>query len=342
MRSWLSILCRILVVGLTGIIDLPAQADAIAPDMQAVVVSGARLRVETVRRPAPHAGEVLVRVRFAAVNPADWKRANGSPEDPRIGRPPAGRPAIPGLDASGVVVAVGPGVTALRVGQPVLLWSPTGGTYAQYVTVPAVDAAPMPPALDFARAAGIGHAALAAWNLLIDVAKIRPGQDVLILAGAGGVGSAAVQIAHLHGAHVAVTASSADADYLRSLGADTVIDYHAQHFEELLRNVDVVLNAVDSDNAYRGLSVVRRGGILTSLTGLPEPAQCAARGVRCAGRAPFATPVAEILLELARSAANGGFQVHIDRTFELDQVMQAWSYSQGGHSRGKVTIHVSD
>jgi NADPH:quinone reductase-like Zn-dependent oxidoreductase len=338
LRSCLSILCWILFTGGTGLVGLPANAAG----MQAVVISGARLRVETVPRPVPRAGEVLVRIRFAAVNPADWKRANGSPEDPQIGRPPAGRPAIPGLDASGVVVESGPGGTALHVGQPVLLWSRTGGTYAQYVTVPVTNAAPMPPGLDFAQAAGIGHAGLAAWNLLIDVAKIRPEQNVVVLAGAGGVGSAAVQIAHLHRARVTVTASAANADYLRTLGADTVIDYHSQHFEELLRNVDVVLNAVDSDNAYRGLSVLRRGGILASLSGLPAPAQCAARGVRCSGRQPGGTPVADVLRQLARSAAGGDYQVHIDRTFELDQVLQAWSYSQAGHTRGKVAIHVSD
>ncbi len=338
MRSCLSIVCCILLTGLMALVGLPAGA----ADMQAVVISGARLRVETVPRPIPRAGEVLVRVRFAAVNPADWKRANGSPEDPQIGRPHAGRPAIPGLDASGVVVEAGPGATALRIGQPVLLWSRTGGTYAQYVTVPVADAAPMPPGLDFARAAGIGHAALAAWNLLIDVAKIRPGQNVLILAGAGGVGSAAVQIAHLQRARVIATASAANADYLRALGADTVIDYHAQHFEELLRNVDVVLNAVDSDNAYRGLSVIRRGGILTSLNGLPAPSQCADRGVRCSGRQPAGTPVADVLRQLAQKAAAGDYQVRIDRTFELDQVLQAWAYSQAGHTRGKVTLHVSD
>jgi NADPH:quinone reductase-like Zn-dependent oxidoreductase len=313
-----------------------------AADMQAAVVSGARIRVQNVPRPAPRKGEVQVRIRFAAVNPADWKRASGSPEDPLIGRPLPGRAAVPGLDASGVITAVGAQVTGLRVGQAVLLWSRSGGTYAQYVAVPATDVAVMPAGLDFAQAACLPHAGLAAWNLLIDIAGVRAGQSVLVLGGAGGVGSAAVQIAHLRLARVAATASAVHATYLQELGAETVIDYHSQHFEEQLRDVDVVLNAVDADNAYRGLSVLRRGGVLTSLNGLPPAAQCAAHGVRCAGRQVGGTPTAVVLRQLAQWTAAGAFKVNIDRTFELDQVLQAWSYSQAGHARGKVALHISD
>ena len=329
-----------LAIWLTGLIA-PA-GGTLAADMQAVVLHGARLRVETVERPTPAAGEVLVQVRFAAVNPADWKRASGTPEDPQVGQPRPGHPNIPGLDAAGVVVALGSQVKTFRVGQPVLLWSRTGGTYAQYLAVPTADVAAMPAGLDFAQAAGLPHAGLAAWNLLNDVARIHSGQTVLILGGAGGVGSAAVQIAHLRRARVIATASASDADYLHAIGADRVIDYQTQHFEEQLRDVDVVLNAVDADNAYRGLSAVRRGGFLLSLAGLPTPEQCAARGAICSGRQPNATPAALVLRQLAQSAARGEFRVHIDRTYELDQVLQAWSYSQAGHTRGKVVIHVSD
>jgi NADPH:quinone reductase-like Zn-dependent oxidoreductase len=325
---------------LTGLFS--TRDNAMAAQMQAAVVQGARVRVETVERPTPKAGEVLVRVHFAAVNPADWKRANGAPEDAAIGRPRAGRPNVPGLDAAGVIAAVGPQVTGWRIGQPVLLWSRHGGTYAQYVAVSTTDMAAMPAGLDFAQAAGIAHAGLAAWNLLIDVARIRAGQTILVLGGAGGVGSSAVQIAHLHQARVVTTASAGSADYLHSIGADTVIDYRTQHFDEQLRDVDVVLNAVDADNAYRGLAVIRRGGVLTSLAGLPAPAQCAARGATCSARRPDGTATAIVLRQLAQWAARGEFRVHIDRNFELDQVLQAWSYSQAGHVHGKVVIHVGD
>jgi NADPH:quinone reductase-like Zn-dependent oxidoreductase len=328
---------RIVLMGLLGLV--PALTAA-APRMQAAVIQGARIRVESVPRPAPAAEEVLVKVNFAGVNPADWKRASGRPEDPGIGQPRANAPAIPGLDASGVIVAAGPAVRRWKVGDAVLLWSPHSGTYAQYVAVPATDVALKPARLPYAEAAGVAHAGLAAWNLLIDVARIRAGQTVLVLGGAGGVGSAAVQIAHLRGARVIATASARNQDYLHELGADTVIDYGTQHFEEQLRGVDIVLNTVDADNAFRGLSVLRRGGTLVSLAGLPSTAQCAAHGVICSGRTVPGTSVTAVLQQLTRWAQDGRFRLHIDQTFELGEVLQAWTYSQAGHTRGKTVIRI--
>jgi NADPH:quinone reductase-like Zn-dependent oxidoreductase len=320
----------------------PVAAATAPAAMQAAVVHGGRILIVTVPRPTPRAGEILVRVHDASVNPADWKRANGKPEDPDVGRPPPASAAIPGLDAAGFVAEVGAGVTRFRRGQAVLLWSRRGGTYAQYVVVPAGDAAAMPAGLSFAQAAGIPHAGLAAWNLLVDVAHVHAGQSVLVLGGAGGVGSAAVQIARQRQARVIATASARNSSYLRALGAATVIDYQRQHFEEQLRDVDVVVNTVDADNAYRGLSVIRRGGVLASLTGLPDPVQCAARSAICSGRRPGGTPVSQVLEQLARWDAHGDFTINVDRTFDLRETLQAWSYSQAGHTRGKVIIHVAD
>jgi NADPH:quinone reductase-like Zn-dependent oxidoreductase len=308
--------------------------------MQAAVVSGARINIQTVPRPVPAAGEILVRMQFASVNPADWKRASGRPEDSSIGQPRDGQPAIPGLDGEGTIVALGRGVTGFKVGEAVLLWSRHGGTYAQYVAVAANDVARVPSGLSPAQAAAIPHAALAAWSLLMDVARIQAGQNVLVLGGAGGVGSAAVQIAKLQGAHVTATAAARNADYLRQLGAETVIDYDRAHFEEQLRNVDVVVNAVDTDNAYRGLAVVRRGGYLVSVAGLPTAAQCAARAVVCVARDSTMTQTRKGLEQLAQWAVTGRFAVNIDRTFELQDVLQAWAYSQAGHTRGKTVIRI--
>jgi NADPH:quinone reductase-like Zn-dependent oxidoreductase len=319
---------------------LPAWSSAGEARMRAAVVEGGRIRVESVARPAPRRDEVLVKIHFAGVNPADWKRASGHPEDARIGQVRPGDPAIPGLDASGVIVAVGRDVTTYKSGEEVLLWSPHSGTYAQYVAVPAVDVVVKPPALSYAAAGGMAHAGLAAWNLLVDVAQVHAGQTVLVLGGAGGVGSAAVQIAHLRGAHVIATASARNQDYLHRLGADTTIDYGSQHFEEQVRNIDVVVNLVDADNAFRGLSVVRRGGMLLSLAGLPSPAQCATHGVICSGRSHPGTAVTVVLRHLAHWAQNGQYQVNVDQIFDLDQVLQAWADSQAGHVRGKVVIRI--
>ena len=331
---------RAVIVGFVGTVI--ACGNAVAPTMQASVVTGSRIRVQTVPRPMVRAGEVLVKLRYAAVNPADWKRASGAPEDPQIGKPRDERVPIPGLDGSGVIVELGAGVTGFKVGDAVLLWSRHAGTYAQYVAVSSEDVALKPPAVSFAQAAAIPHAALAAWNLLVEVAKVRAGQTVLVLGGAGGVGSAAVQIARLQGARVVATASGRNADYLRKIGADTVIDYTMAHFEEQVRGVDVALNAVDADNAYRGLAVVKRGGYLVSVAGLPAASQCASRGIICAARTAAPAAAGATLERLAAWTQTGRFTVNIDRSFEITEVLQAWRYSQAGHTRGKIAIRIAE
>jgi NADPH:quinone reductase-like Zn-dependent oxidoreductase len=311
-----------------------------AASMQAAVVSAGRILIQQVPRPVPDEGEVLVRVQYASVNPADWKRASGRPEDPNIGNPKHGQLAIPGLDAAGTIEALGQAVTGFKVGQAVLLWSRHGGTCAQYVAVSVKDVVPRPNGLSPQQAAALPHAGLAAWAMLMDSAKVHRGENVLVLGGAGGVGSAAVQIARIAGAHVTATASARNADYLHQIGAESVIDYNTQHFEESVRNMDIVVNAVDTDNAYRGLAVAKRGGYLVSVAGLPEPVQCAGRGVICRTRDPAVTSTRQALGQLAEWARAGRFSVTIDRTFELKDVLQAWAYSQAGHTRGKAVIRI--
>jgi NADPH:quinone reductase-like Zn-dependent oxidoreductase len=332
---------RFLLVAGLGALAV-AGAAAQAQDMQACVVSGGRIHLLTVARPIAGAGQIVVKLKFAGINPADWKRASGKPEDPDIGIPVDASPLIPGLDGAGVVESIGAGVRRFRIGDPVLLWSRHGGTYAQYVAVRVDDVVRKPPSVSFPQAAGIPHAGLAAWNLIHDVAKVRAGQTVLVLGGAGGVGSAVVQIANNAGAHVIATASAGNADYLKQLGAETVIDYHRQHFEEQVRNVDVAVNLVDADNAYRALAVVKRGGYLLSLSGLPAASQCASRGVVCSQRTAPTAPDRVALAQILQWTQSGRFAVNIDRTFELKDVQQAWTYSQAGHTRGKAVVHIAE
>jgi NADPH:quinone reductase-like Zn-dependent oxidoreductase len=314
--------------------------------MRAAVVSAGTIRVREFARPIAGPGQVLVRLHYAGVNPADWKAAGGSAEDPTAPAAPAiansAATPIPGVDGSGVIAAVGRGVVDYKIGDPVIVWSQARGTYAQYVAVPADSIARKPDSLSFAEAAGVAHASLAAWNMLIDQARVRVGQSVLVIGGAGGVGSAAVQIANIKGAHVIATASARNAEYLKSLGADTVLDYSTQHFEDQLRNIDIAINTVDVDNAYRALAVVRRGGYLLSSGGLPAAGQCAARAVTCSGRTRNGTPVHLALKQIADWAQAGQFKVNIDRTFQLTDVLQAWQYSQAGHTRGKAVIRIGD
>ena len=314
-----------------------AKVEADEATMRAAVVGAGNIRVREIARPVAAAGQVLVRMRYASVNPADWKSAGGKPEDP------AARAAqVPGVDGSGVIAGIGAGVAGYKIGDPVIVWSPAGGTYAQYVAVPSGNLAHKPDGLSFAEAAGVAHAGLAAWNMLIDQARVRSGASVLVLGGAGGVGSAAVQIAKIKGARVSATASARNAEYLKSLGADTVFDYTTQHFEDQLRNIDIAINTVDLDNAYRALAVLRRGGYLLSPVGLPDAAQCAARIVTCSGRSLGGTPVHLALEQIADWARAGRFKVNVDRSFALNEVLQAWQYSQAGHTRGKSVIRIDD
>jgi NADPH:quinone reductase-like Zn-dependent oxidoreductase len=329
-----------------------AGADAGDTTMRAALVSAGKIQIRDVTRPVAGPGQVLVRIRYAGVNPGDWKAAGGSSDQPAMpgisstgagaGPAAAGVSAIPGIDAAGVIAAVGHGVTGYRIGDAVIVWSQARGTYAQYVAVPADTITLKPERLSFAEAAGVAHASLAAWNLLIDQAKLRSGQTVLVLGGGGGVGSAAVQIATNRGAQVIATASARNADYLKTLGASKVIDYSAQHFEDQLRNIDIALDTVDIDNAYRALAVVRRGGHLVSTVGLPLPAQCAAREVICSGRTLAGTPIRLALKQIAEWSQAGIFRVNIDQTFELTEVLKAWQFSQAGHTRGKSVIRITD
>jgi NADPH:quinone reductase-like Zn-dependent oxidoreductase len=351
MRIHLLSVIVLLAASAAGVV-CAGEASAAAVTMRAAVVSAGRIQVRDVARPLAGPGQVLVKIRYAGVNPTDWKTAGGSSDDPTAANRPtagaasgiadAGASPIPGVDGSGVIAAVGSGVAGYKIGDAVIVWSQARGTYAQYVAVPADTITLKPDSLSFAEAAGVAHAGLAAWNLLIDLAKVRSGQTVLVLGGAGGVGSAAVQIARNKGAHVIATASARNAHYLKALGADTVIDYSAQHFEDQLRNVDIAVNTVDLDTAYRALAVVRRGGYLVSTVGLPAAAQCAARGVICSSRSLTGTPFHLTLKQIADWSRAGIFKVNLDQSFELTEVLKSWQFSQAGHTRGKSVIRISD
>jgi NADPH:quinone reductase-like Zn-dependent oxidoreductase len=308
-----------------------ASADA---SMLAAVTGAGSVHVLSVARPVPKAGQVLVQLHFAGVNPDDWRQPQGA------GAAGAATVPIPGSEGSGVIVALGVGVRDYRVGDAVILWSHARGAYAQYLAVPVQTVFPKPASMSFEQAASLAQAGIAAWNMLIDIAHVRAGQTVLILGDAGGVGSAALQIAKNKGAHVIATAPASGAGYLSSLGADQVIDYTAQHFEDQVRNADIVLNTLDADNAYRGLAVLKAGGFLVSLDGLPTLQQCAARTVTCANRTAD-TPERAVLEQLAGWSSAGRYRIDIGKVFRLSEIIKAWGYSQGD-AHGKSVIRTSE
>ncbi|GAC1448182.1 MAG: NADP-dependent oxidoreductase [Desulfuromonadaceae bacterium] len=291
---------------------------------------------EEVPIPQPEKGEVLVRVEAASVNPVDWKVREGHLSEML----PHTLPLIMGWDVSGVVEATGLGVTRFRAGdevfsRPDLL---RDGTYAEYVVIRETEVAFKPKSVDHIHAAAIPLAGLTAWKSLIEVAGVAPGQRVLIHGAAGGVGSYAVQLAKWRGAHVIATASSHNHDYLRGLGADEVIDYRSVRFEGVTMEVDVVFDTIGGETQERSWQVLKKGGILVSITSPPPAEKAAAHGVRQAF--VFIQPDAAVLAKLAMLVDTGKLRTYVEMVLPLAEARRAQELSQRGHVRGKIVLKV--
>ena len=295
------------------------------------------LRYEDAPRPTPGPGEVLIQVRAAGVNPVDWKIREGYLKQ----RVKHSLPLILGWDLSGVVEATGPGVTRLKAGDEVYSRPDLArnGSYAQYIVVKEPEVALKPKSIDHIRAAAIPLAALTAWQALFDATRLNAGQSVLIHAAAGGVGSFAVQLAKGRGVHVIGTASKRNHRFLHELGADETIDYERTRFEEVVRDVDLVLDAVGGDIQKRSWKVLKKGGMLVSIVGPPSADEAAAHGVRQAF--VFVQPNAAQLAELATLVDSGKLRPVVETVLPLSKARQAHELSQGGHTRGKLVLDVA-
>ncbi|MEU9036462.1 NADP-dependent oxidoreductase [Streptomyces sp. NPDC048352] len=295
------------------------------------------LEVVEVERPEPGPAEVLVRVHAAGVNPTDsWHRATGGL---------AGKPIRLGWDVSGVVEAVGIGVTTLAPGDEVFgmpRHPVPAGAYAEYVTSPARHLVRKPAALSHVQAAALPLAALTAWQGLVDTAGLRPGQRVLVHAAAGGVGHLAVQIAKARGAYVIGTARAANHAFLRGLGADEVVDYTAVDFETAVEPVDVVLDAIGGEYGARSLRALRPGGIVVSLAS-PAEARLAVEAGPLGLRAAFMAVEADHagMREIAALAEAGLLRPEIDTVLPLELAGKAHELSDGGRTRGKIVLSVT-
>jgi NADPH:quinone reductase-like Zn-dependent oxidoreductase len=295
------------------------------------------LRVEQVPRPQAGPDEVLIQVQAAGVNPLDWKVRAGHVR----GWLQHQLPLIPGWDVSGVVEAVGPGVTAFKPGDAVfgMLDFNLNGAYAQYVAANLRHLAPKPASLDYVQAAAVPLAALTAWQSLFEVAELLPGHTVLIHAAAGGVGHFAVQFAKGAGARVIGTASAANADFVRQLGADVVIDYRATRFETAVSGVDVVLDLIAGDTQERSWQVLKPGGILVSTLGIASPDAPRQQGGRGAG--VMVHPDPGHLSHIAALIDAGGVKPAVTTILPLAAAARAHEMSQAGHVRGKIVLQVS-
>lgn len=288
-------------------------------------------------RPVPGPGEVLIRVRAAGLNPTDWKHRAYKVF---LGEPPL----VLGWDVSGVVEAVGVGVTLHKPGDEVfgMLPYPHGvGSHAEYVTGPARAFVPKPSNVDHVQAGAIPLAALTAWQALVDTARLQPGQRVLIHAAAGGVGHFAVQIAKARGAHVIGTASAGKHDFLRGLGADELIDYQNVDFADVVSDVDVVLDPLAGDTRTRSLRTLRRGGVLVSI--LPfgreeDAAEAERRGVRV--ELMLVEADQEGMRAIAELVESGRLRPEIAGVFPLADAAKAHALGETGRTTGKLVLAV--
>ena len=310
----------------TGATSEKKSASAISQTMKAIRIHNYGgpevLKYEDAPRPQPQAGEVLVRVHAAGVNPIDWKVREGHMKDFW----PHKFPLILGWDLSGVVEELGPGPAAagrFKIGDEVYsIPDPTrNGAYADYIVVRESELALKPTSLHHIRAAAVPLAALTAWQSLFDTAQLQPGQRVLIHAGSGGVGHFAVQLAKWKGAYVFATASTKNQDLLRELGVDEPIDYTQQRFEDVARNIDIVLDTIGGETQERSWSVLKKGGNLVSLVQPPSEEKAKELGVRAAiiGAQPNGAQLAEI----AKIIESGKLAPIIDRILPLSEVRRA-------------------
>jgi NADPH:quinone reductase-like Zn-dependent oxidoreductase len=316
------------------------------------------LRAAEAPEPAVGDGDVLVKVAAAGVNPLDMMVRDG--EFKRLLK--YRTPFVLGHDVAGVVAGVGSAVRDLQVGDEILA-RPRDlriGSFAEYIAIDQDDVARKPTSLTLHEAAAVPLVSLAAWQALVDRAHVKPGQKVLVHAGSGGLGSTVIQLAKHLGATVATTARGENAELVRSLGADVVVDYTKQDFAEVLSGYDVVLDSRGGENLKRSLTVLKPGGQAIGVSGPPDPAfakQLGApsfmgvvmgllsRNVRREAQKLgvsysflFMQADGAQLSELAALYDAGHLRPVIDRTFPFDQTLEAAAYVEQGRANGKVVV----
>lgn len=316
------------------------------------------LRLAELADPEPGKGEILVRVKATAVNLLDSKIRDGEFKIFLPYRPPF----VLGHDVAGIVVGIGPGVQRFKIGDEIYARPRDHhiGTFAELIVFPEGDAAHKPSRLTMEEASSIPLVALTAWQALVDIAHVQPGQKVFIQAGSGGVGSIAIQLAKHLGATVATTTSSKNAGLVKSLGADVVIDYTSQDFEASLKDYDVVLHSQGAKELDKSLRVLKPGGHLVSISGPPDAAfakdlglgallklvvSVLSRSTRKKAKSLgvqytflFMRADGGQLEQIARLIHVGALRPVIDRVFPFLETPEAVAYVETGRAKGKVVI----
>src|SRR6266852_1773740 len=332
----------VVAVAVLGFMSRVLVAQSTKPTMKAIVVheyGGPEvLKLDDVPRPVPKENEILVKVIAAGVNPVDSAaRSQKFAQFLNIKLP-----AIPGYDIAGVVEKTGATVTKLKAGDPVYAYIALdkGGGYAEYALATEKETSPKPKSLSCAAAAAVPLVSLTAWQALIDTAKLSAGQTVLIHGGSGGVGRLAIQIAKARGAKVFATASTANQEFLRQMGADVAIDYTKQKFEDVAKDVDVVLDAVGKDTLARSYGIVKKGGIIVSLVARPDQAELDKHGIR--GAPLGVEPNSDELAEITNLIDERKIKVIVSQTLPLAEAAKAQAQADTHHTRGKIVLTVAE
>ncbi|SDO47702.1 NADP-dependent oxidoreductase [Alkalicoccus daliensis] len=310
--------------------------------MKAVIIEnyGGREQLKESEREVPAITEeqVLLEIHATSINPIDWKLREGYLKEML----PFDFPIILGWDAAGVITEVGSKITDFNVGDRVFARPATTnqGTYAEFVPVDQELLAKMPDEMSYEEAAAIPLAGLTAWQCLVDFSEIKKEEKVLIHAGAGGVGNFAIQIAKHFGAYVATTASKENEEFVKSLGADEVIDYKEQDFSEVLTDYDIVLDAVGGEVLKKSYKVLKQGGRLVSIAGQPEEEEAKKYNVKAGSH--WLEPNGRQLQQLAELYTAGELKPVVGNTFDLSEqgLKDAHELSETNHARGKIVIQV--
>jgi NADPH:quinone reductase-like Zn-dependent oxidoreductase len=330
--------------------------------MKAYVVDEYKRPMRAGNAPEPTVGDhdVLVEVHAAGVNLLDAKVRDG---EFRLFLPNEA-PFVLGHDVAGIVGRVGSAVTRFRLGDEVYGRARDGriGTFAERIAVHEDDLAVKPASLSMAEAASVPLVALTAWQALVETAKLKPGQKVLVQAGSGGVGTYAIQLAKHLGATVATTTGTSNVEWVRDLGADVVVDYRIQDFETVVQGYDVVLDSQGGDTLAKSLRVLAPGGMAIGIAGPPDPDFARRLGLRVPLRAVIALLSSRTrraarrrgvryaflfmrasgaqLDEITRLTDAGALRPVVDRTYPFDEAPQALAHVEGGRAKGKVVITI--
>jgi NADPH:quinone reductase-like Zn-dependent oxidoreductase len=293
------------------------------------------LKLDQAPRPEPKEDQVLIRVMAAGVNPVDAYIRSGKYGTGKL-------PYIPGMDVAGVIEAAGTNAKKFKAGDPVyafLSFQEQGG-YAEFCVAKESEVSRKPKNISFEQAAGVPLAASTAWQALIETAKLEPGQTVLIHGGSGGVGHFAIQIAKARGAKVIATASTEHQDLLKKLGVDQAIDYTKTKFEDVVKDVDVVLEATRSDSMARSYGIVKKGGFVVSITGRPDQSELDKHGI--AGGSVMTHPDANVLEELTKLIEANKITPVVSQTFPLADASKAHQQIETRHTAGKIVLKVAE